>query len=83
MLESEEYCHRADPNKCVATPAICTLNLTVFSRERLYFATGYGLIQCVKGLMSFEDKVRSIMRTSCKCVIDGNITRTTGPAFSH
>ncbi|KAH7882592.1 hypothetical protein F5I97DRAFT_1906457 [Phlebopus sp. FC_14] len=39
MLESEEYCHRADPNK-----------------ERLYFATGYGLIQCVKGLMSFEDK---------------------------
>ncbi|KAN0080427.1 Protein of unknown function (DUF3808) domain containing protein [Tylopilus felleus] len=39
MLESEEYCHRVDPNK-----------------ERLYFATGYGLIQCVKGLMSFEDK---------------------------
>src|SRR5882757_10576253 len=27
-------------------------------RQRLYFATGYGLIQCVKGLMSFEDKVR-------------------------
>ncbi|KAF9236545.1 hypothetical protein BU15DRAFT_49888 [Melanogaster broomeanus] len=26
------------------------------NRERLYFATGYGLIQCVKGLMSFEDK---------------------------
>ncbi|KAF8415812.1 hypothetical protein L210DRAFT_3584530 [Boletus edulis BED1] len=25
-------------------------------KERLYFATGYGLIQCVKGLMSFEDK---------------------------
>lgn len=25
-------------------------------RQRLYFATGYGLIQCVKGLMSFEDK---------------------------
>ncbi|KAI8992733.1 hypothetical protein BD414DRAFT_482011 [Trametes punicea] len=23
--------------------------------ERLYFATGFGLIQCVKGLMSFED----------------------------
>ncbi|KAG8215539.1 hypothetical protein J3R82DRAFT_9198 [Butyriboletus roseoflavus] len=39
MLESEEYCHRVDPNK-----------------ERMYFATGYGLIQCVKGLMSFEDK---------------------------
>ncbi|THG95455.1 hypothetical protein EW026_g6202 [Hermanssonia centrifuga] len=26
------------------------------SKERLYFATGFGLIQCVKGLMSFEDE---------------------------
>ncbi|KAH8093114.1 hypothetical protein BXZ70DRAFT_897849 [Cristinia sonorae] len=26
------------------------------TKERLYFATGYGLIQCVKGLMSFEDE---------------------------
>ncbi|GJE96162.1 hypothetical protein PsYK624_123550 [Phanerochaete sordida] len=25
-------------------------------KERLYFATGYGLIQCVKGLMSFADE---------------------------
>ncbi|KAH9942857.1 hypothetical protein B0H21DRAFT_749760 [Amylocystis lapponica] len=25
-------------------------------KERLYFATGNGLIQCVKGLMSFEDE---------------------------
>ncbi|CAA7263917.1 unnamed protein product [Cyclocybe aegerita] len=25
------------------------------TKERLYFATGYGLIQCVKGLMSYED----------------------------
>lgn len=25
-------------------------------KQRLYFATGLGLIQCVKGLMSFEDK---------------------------
>ncbi|KAG6828152.1 hypothetical protein H0H92_009003 [Tricholoma furcatifolium] len=24
--------------------------------ERMYFATGYGLIQCVKGLMSWEDE---------------------------
>lgn len=29
-------------------------------KERLYFATGYGLIQCVKGLMSYEDDVSSI-----------------------
>ncbi|KXN89075.1 Tetratricopeptide repeat protein 39B [Leucoagaricus sp. SymC.cos] len=26
------------------------------TKERLYFATGYGLIQCVKGLMSYEDE---------------------------
>ncbi|XP_006464184.1 hypothetical protein AGABI2DRAFT_194724 [Agaricus bisporus var. bisporus H97] len=25
-------------------------------KERLYFATGYGLIQCVKGIMSYEDE---------------------------
>ena len=25
--------------------------------ERLYIATGFGLIQCVKGLMSYEDAV--------------------------
>jgi tetratricopeptide (TPR) repeat protein len=25
-------------------------------KSRLYFATGYGLIQCVKGLMSYEDE---------------------------
>lgn len=38
MVESEEYCHRNDPQK-----------------ERLYFAAGFGLIQCVKALMSYED----------------------------
>jgi hypothetical protein len=27
-------------------------------RERMYFATGFGLIQCVKALMSYEDDVR-------------------------
>jgi hypothetical protein len=26
-------------------------------KERMYFATGYGLIQCVKGLMSYADEV--------------------------
>lgn len=26
-------------------------------RERLYFATGYGLIQCVKAMMSYENEV--------------------------
>ncbi|THU87395.1 hypothetical protein K435DRAFT_782464 [Dendrothele bispora CBS 962.96] len=45
MIESEDYCNQNDEKK-----------------ERLYFATlgtifatGYGLIQCVKGLMSYED----------------------------
>jgi len=27
-------------------------------KERLFFATGFGLIQCVKALMSYEDDVR-------------------------
>ncbi len=44
-------------------------------KERLYFATGYGLIQCVKGLMSYEDDVSSaplffsfmILFYSCLC----------------
>ena len=64
MVESEEYCHRNDPNKCVAS--LCGLPLSplpyrvsiFFFRERMYFATGFGLIQCVKALMSYEDEVR-------------------------
>jgi hypothetical protein len=64
MVESEEYCHRNDPKKCVASlwpphPSICILSYPdFFFRERLYFATGFGLIQCVKALMSYEDEVR-------------------------
>lgn len=33
-------------------------------KERLYFATGYGLIQCVKGLMSYADEVRLLYFTA-------------------
>ena len=68
MVESEEYCHRNDPNKCVFVLyyAVCgasaILPLTVSFRERLYFAAGFGLIQCVKALMSYEDDVRSSRR---------------------
>lgn len=68
MVESEEYCHRNDPNKCVfvLSCAVCgasaILPLTVSFRERLYFAAGFGLIQCVKALMSYEDDVRSSRR---------------------
>jgi hypothetical protein len=67
MVESEEYCHRNDPKKCVASlwspPAPIHLYAyphSFFLRERMYFATGFGLIQCVKALMSYEDDVRFI-----------------------
>jgi hypothetical protein len=60
MVESEEYCHRNDPQKCVAVmhPPLCLQNWPDILRERLYFATGFGMIQCVKALMSYEDDVR-------------------------
>jgi hypothetical protein len=41
-------------------PSICMLTPILFFRERMYFATGFGLIQCVKALMSYEDDVRFI-----------------------
>ena len=47
---------RATPRSthpCLSTGT--TVN--VMHRERLYFATGYGLIQCVKALMSYDDEV--------------------------
>lgn len=38
--------------------AVFTDSLLInYRRERLYFATGYGLIQCVKALMSYDDNV--------------------------
>jgi hypothetical protein len=65
MVESEEYCHRSDPKKCVSKcsslkpfPAQTFFFFGSLFRERLYFATGFGLIQCVKALMSYEDDVR-------------------------
>jgi hypothetical protein len=72
MMESEEYCHRNDPKKCVfrcdrlmPRPARHSClglyrlkHSSFFFRERLYFAAGFGLIQCVKALMSYEDDVR-------------------------
>jgi len=35
--------------------------------ERLYIATGYGLIQSVKAFMSFEDKVRTCPLCYYRC----------------
>lgn len=37
------------------------------SFERLYMATGYALIEAVKALMSFEDKVCSSVRAGGSC----------------
>lgn len=57
MLESEEYMNKSDPQKYV-TSLTCILHCSCIRiRERLYFATGYGLIQCVKALMSYDDQV--------------------------
>jgi hypothetical protein len=61
MVESEEYCHRNDPEKYVDAPESPFSDLKKnLLRERLYFATGFGMIQCVKALMSYEDDVRYI-----------------------
>lgn len=38
-------------------------------KERLYFATGYGLIQSVKALMSYEDHVSALYCTYDLCRI--------------
>ena len=51
-------------------PSVCSRPIPEFARfliliprrERLYFATGFGLIQCVKALMSYEDDVRVFAR---------------------
>ena len=65
MLESEDYCNKSDDKKCVPTFFVLSyLSHTPLplesNRERLYFATGYGLIQCVKGLMSYEDEASTL-----------------------
>jgi hypothetical protein len=45
-------------------------------KERLYFAAGYGIIQCVKGLMSYEDDVHYLSSTGCesKLILFGRIS---------
>ena len=65
MVEAEEFCHESDPKKYVVFLSFLTMFLGsqsslngIACRERLYFATGFGLIQCVKALMSFDDEVR-------------------------
>ncbi|KAJ7200812.1 hypothetical protein GGX14DRAFT_466162 [Mycena pura] len=52
-------------------------------KERLYFATGYGLIQCVKGLMSYgdEDLLAAIGHTK-QGVLIASQHRKKPPAFT-
>ena len=59
MVESEKFCHESDPKKYTVFPFTALYSRTNcgWYRERLYFASGYGLIQCVKALMSYEDQV--------------------------
>ncbi|KAJ7926824.1 hypothetical protein B0H13DRAFT_1599253 [Mycena leptocephala] len=44
MHESEDYMNASD------------MNASDTKKERLYFATGYGLIACIKGLISYADE---------------------------
>ena len=53
-------------------------------KERLYFATGYGLIQCVKALMSYEDEVgtHSVCHPHHLCLSGASLPRTFSRASS-
>ena len=57
MVELEDYCHESDPQKYAVFIAQHWILTSHIFREHWYFASGYGMIQCVKGLMSFEDEV--------------------------
>ena len=71
---------RSSAKSVIQTGTLFTLNPDLSSssvREHLYFATGYGLIQCFKGLMSFEDEVRPCI--SSKPSADHMACRTCSP----
>jgi hypothetical protein len=59
MVESEECCDTS-LKSAPYTSSKCRFvaQTGTYCRERLYFTTGLGLIQCVKALMSFEDDIR-------------------------
>jgi hypothetical protein len=44
----------------------------------MYFATGYGLIQTVKALMSYDDKVRSVFMRPVGCEPSLQLQRARG-----
>ena len=64
MLESEDYCNKCDEHKLSSFLFSCLLLTSEVIRERLYFAAGYGMIQFLKGLMSYEDEVRFLFLLS-------------------
>jgi hypothetical protein len=55
MHESEDYMNASD------------MNASDTKKERLYFATGYGLIACIKGLISYADEVCLLSLTTPTC----------------
>ena|SRR5258708_23936473 len=58
LLDLPPICYALDlflQSKMFESEEFCDKNDA--KKERLYFATGYGLIQCVKALMSYEDEV--------------------------
>lgn len=58
LLDIRPICYALDTflqSKMWESEAFC--DKSDEKKERLYFATGYGLIQSVKALMSYEDSV--------------------------
>jgi len=62
LLDLPPICYALDiflQSKMLESEEFCDENDE--KKERLYFATGYGLIQCVKALMSYEDDVSFLL----------------------
>jgi len=67
MVESEDLINERDPTKYAYLSKGSKLQLMHYDRERLYCATGYGLIQFVKALMSYEDEVGAELQCLHAC----------------
>jgi len=69
LLDLPPICYALDlflQSKMLESEEFCDKNDA--KKERLYFATGYGLIQCVKALMSYEDDVSFLSCTHTGCL---------------
>lgn len=50
-------------------------------RERLYTGSGYGLIECVKALMSYEDEVSSTISSSTATISSNFVKICISPIY--